>query len=80
MDMALSGSITFTTTYLGILTIQASDVRELSAGVDNFCTLDRAGRKEQRVRVELNDGTVLFGADNKFKTNKRKRKKNWRHC
>jgi hypothetical protein len=80
MDMALSGSVTFTTTYLGALTIQASDIRGLSAGVDDFCTLNHAGRREQRMCVELNDGTILYGIDSSFKINERKRKKNWRHC
>jgi hypothetical protein len=59
-------NLTFNTTYLGVVEIPLAIVRDWSAGVDDFNTLCHTERAEQRVRVELFDGTVLYGATNKF--------------
>ena len=76
----LSPTLTFDTAYLGKIVIQTSLVLRWSTGCDIFNNLDHAGRQEQRVCVELKDGTILYGATNKVVFSKRRRKKNWRHC
>jgi hypothetical protein len=78
--MKSSGSLRFQTSYLGTIEIPLLVVREYKISYCDFNSLSHAERDEQRGRVELNDGTVLYSTTNEIEVKPKCRKKNWRHC
>jgi len=78
--MNQSGTLKFKTTYLGVIEVPLSIVREYKVSCCDFNSLNSVERDEQRGRVELCDGTVLYSTTNEIEHKPRRRKKNWRHC
>jgi hypothetical protein len=77
--MNQSGTLKFKTLYLGVVEVPLSIVRGYKISCCDFNILNNAERDEQRGRVELYDGTVLYSATNEIEVKPKRRKKNWRH-
>ncbi|MFA5767298.1 MAG: hypothetical protein WC919_05220 [Candidatus Paceibacterota bacterium] len=78
--MNQSGTLKFKTLYLGTIEVPLSIVREYRVSSCDFNSLRNVERNEQRGRVELYDGTILYSTTNEIEVKPRRRKKNWRHC
>lgn len=78
--MNRSGTLKFKTQYLGTIEISLAIVREYEISYGDFNSLNGTERNEQRGRVELCDGTVLYSTTNEIEIKPKHRKKNWRHC
>jgi hypothetical protein len=78
--MINQSSLMFDTAYLGTIEIPLSVVREYKISYCDFNSLSNIERDEQRGRVELCDGTILYSTTNEIEIKPKYRKKNWRHC